>query len=122
MENQENQNSQVDPINSQLFSPIKDSPYKNVPRNKDYKLYQSFPFQSNIELNFTPSKKNNLSNVYCQSLGDTPIILNMNFPFSPISNNLGGDSSYQRMQYQQRSPFQPILTSPNNNQKISYKK
>ena len=122
MDNQENQNSQVNPINTQLFSPIKDSPYKNVPQNKDYKLYQSFPLHSNIELNFTPSKQNNITNVYCQSLGETPLILNMNFPFSPISNNLFGDSSYQRMQYQQRSPFQPILTSPNNNPKISYKK
>ena len=122
MDNQENPNSQVNPINNQLFSPIKDSPYKNVQQTKDYKLYQSFPLQSNIELNFTPSKKNNLSNIYCQSLGETPVILNMNFPFSPIPNNLYGDSSYQRIQYQQRSPFQPILTSPNNNQKISYKK
>ena len=122
MDNQENLNSQVNPINTQLFSPIKDSPYKNAHQCRDYKLYQSFPLQSNIDLNYTPSKKNNLANVYCQSLGETPVILNMNFPFSPMSNNLFGESSYQRMQYQQRSPFQPILTSPNNNKKISYKK
>lgn len=122
--NHDNINYQRNPINTQLLSPLKDSPYKNNQHIKDYKYYsQSSPFHSNIEFNFTPSKKINFMNGYCQSLGETPIALNMNLPFSPLSNNQGGDASYQRSLYQRgqnfNSPFKPLITTPQN---ISYKK
>ena len=78
-------------------------------------------------LNFTPSKNKDLTNGLCPSLGETPLLTNMNLPFSPLPNNYRGDISYQRTQYQQRgqvfnelSPFKPYY-SPNN-QRISDQK
>jgi hypothetical protein len=129
MDNQDNQNCPINQMpNALFFSPYKESPYKNLPQGKDFKhLYQlSPPYRSNIGISFTPSKKNDFGNVYCTSLGETPIPLNVNSSFSPLPVNRI-DISNQKTQYQQRaqaftesSPFKPF-PSPNN-QRISDRK
>lgn len=127
MDNQDNPNCPINTMqNPEFFSPFKDSHYIMPPQGKDYKyIYQSSPFQSNIALNFTPSKRMDFPSGYCPSLNETPLL---NLPFSPLPNNQRGDISNQRSQYQQRgpgfnefSPFKPFY-SPNNNQRISDKK
>ena len=129
MDNQDNPNCPINTMpNSEFFSPFKENPYNYPQQGKDFKyIYQSSPFPSNIGLSFTPSKKLDLTNGLCPSLGETPLPTNMNLPFSPLPNNHRGDISYHRTQYQQRgqvfnefSPFKPYY-SPNN-QRISDKK
>ena len=56
----------------------------------------------------------------CPSLGGTPLPINMNIQFSPLTNNNRAETSYQKTQGQQRgqvfindlSPFKPFA-SPN---------
>ena len=123
MDNQDNQNCPINPVaNTEYYSPFKESPYK-IPHQGKY-LFQSSPFPSNLGINSTPSKKIDYPNVFCTSLGETPLQMNI---FSPIPNNPRGDVSYQKSQFQQKgqgfnefSPFKPLITSPN--QRISDKK
>ena len=131
MDNQDNANCPTNQFqNPNFYSPFKESSYKISQQGNDYKYINNYsPFKSNISLNFTPSKKIDLNNGYCQSLGETPLPSNMNFPFSPLTNHNRADISCQRSQFQQRgqffneySPFQPMNSSPNNNQRISDKK
>ena len=122
MENQENQNCPINPIqNPNFYSPYKESPMKFAHQVKDNKyFFQSSPFQSNI--NSTPGKKLEYANNFCTSLGETPLPINYNLQFSPyINNNNRVDTSYQKNQYTS-SPFRPLFNSPINNQRISDKK
>ena len=127
MDNQDNQNCPINQMpNAMFFSPYKESPYKNLPQNRDFKhLYQSSPYRSNIGINFTPSKKNEYGNAFCTSLGETPLSLNINLSYSPLIGNRI-DISNQKNQYQQRAsvftestPFKPF---PSPNQRISDRK
>lgn len=121
MDNQDNPNCPINPMpNPDFFSPYKESPYQNIPQGKDYKhLYQLSPYPSGIGLNYTPSKKMDLG-CGCPSLGGTPLPINMNIQFSPLTNNNRAETSYQKTQGQQRgqvfindlSPFKPFA-SPN---------
>ena len=121
MDNQDNPNCPINPVpNSDLFSPYKESPYKNLAQGKDYKhLYQLSPYPSGIGINYTPSKIMDLG-CGCPSLGETPLPINMNIQFSPLTKNNRVETSNQKTQGQQRgqvfindfSPFKP-LASPN---------
>lgn len=120
MYNNEKTNFQINPINTRLFSPIRETLNKDIQLGKDYNNFnQSSP------LNFTPSKKNDIIHGNCTSLGETPLNLNLKLPFSPIFNNQGGDYSYQKSQnYQQNinSPFKPLWQSPIISQNLSFRK
>ena len=121
MDNQENPNCPINPMpNSDFFSPCKEFSYKNLPQSKDYKqFYQLSPFPSGIGLNYTPSKKNEIGGG-CPSLGGTPLPINLNIPFSPLTNNNRAEAYFQKIQGEQRgqafindfSPYKPYA-SPN---------
>ena len=120
MDNNYKTNFQFNPINTRLFSPIKGSTYKDIQQGKDCNN-----FNKSSPLNFTPSKKNDIANGNSASLCETPFLLNLNLPFSPILNNREGDYSYQSSQYHRQnlnSPFKPLLASPNNSQNLSFRK
>ena len=112
----------------ELFTQLKEISYEIPIKDKDYnKLYQQSPYKSNSGLNYTPSKKINLNNVFCTSLTETPLNLNINSPFSPMLDNQTSEISYQNKSYKRQvynrfSPFKPLITSPINNQRLSEKK
>ena len=125
MDNQDNPNCPKNHMpNSELFSPIKESPHKIIQQGRDNRyLYQlSTPYLSNIGLNSTPSKKPDYGNGFCPSLGETPLGLNMNMPFSPFNSRI--EISNQKVQGHQRgqsfngySPCNQNFLSPNSNQR-----
>ena len=128
MDNQDNPNCPINPMpNPFFYSPNKESLYQNIPLGKDYNhLYQLSPNPSGIGLNYTPSKKIDLG-CGCPSLRGTPPPINMNMQFSPLFSNKKVETSYQKIQGQQRaqvfnydfSPFKPLESS---NPRISDKK
>ena len=129
MDNQDNPNCPINHMpNSEFFSPYKESPYKISQQGKDYKhLFQMSPYPSNIGMNFTPSKKYDFGSGLYPSLGETPLPLNINIPFSPLNNNRIYVSNQKTQGLQRVQSFNGYSTfktfySPNNNQRISDKK
>lgn len=123
MDNQNKPNS-PNHQNKELYLKLKDSPYKHQNKDNNF-LNQASPNKSILGFIYTPSKKSDLNKGYAPSSNETPPNINANSPFSPILINQKSEISYHKIPYKsvnELSPFQPLITNPNNNQRISEKK